>query len=123
MLKHPEHQTAHVPCDGCTACCKHDDVYLHPECGDDPGAFQTEARSDGRKVLAHAPTGECIYLGADGCRIWSHRPCACRVFSCVTLVSTLTALQRQTAVQQGLVSQAVVDRGLLLLKAKAWHST
>lgn len=56
-----------VPCNGCTACCEHDLIVLHPECGDVVHNYRTiEAIHPltGEPVLALAQNadGSCVYL-------------------------------------------------------------
>jgi len=76
-----------VPCDGCTACCRHERVILSPEHGDDPLEYHTvptRLRPDGRveRMLAHKLNGDCVYLGDAGCTIHGRAPWACRTFDC-----------------------------------------
>lgn len=63
---------ADVPCNGCTACCHHDLVMLHPEMGDKPAdylTFEAENPLTGERGLAlrHKPQGGCVYVSDAGC--------------------------------------------------------
>ena len=75
-----------VPCNGCSACCRKQQVILSPENGDDPKLYLVEeARTGiGMKVwvLLHKENGDCIYLGDRGCEIYDVAPWACRTFDC-----------------------------------------
>lgn len=75
-----------LPCNGCTACCEMDIVFLHPECGDNPKKYVTQMAGD-RIALAHKRTGGCIYLDQGiGCTIWERRPVVCREMDCRRLL-------------------------------------
>src|SRR5210317_376893 len=75
-----------LPCNGCTACCEMDIVFLHPEFGDKPKKYVTQMAGD-RIALAHKKTGGCIYLNHDvGCAIWERRPVVCREMDCRRLL-------------------------------------
>jgi Fe-S-cluster containining protein len=73
-----------VPCNGCTACCKHERIILHPT--DDPSQYLTipTRQGDGEPalMLRHKLNGECVYLGETGCTIHGRAPWACRMFDC-----------------------------------------
>jgi hypothetical protein len=69
---HPMTALGNVPCNGCRACCLHDMIPLMPERGDLIWTYKHEvvATAAGPKaVLQCGETGECIYLGRDGCTI------------------------------------------------------
>lgn len=75
----------HVPCNGCTACCKGQRIILGRE--DDGEIYVVEGTvrgNDGaiQTMLAHKPNGDCWYLGPDGCTIHGRAPKACRDFDC-----------------------------------------
>ena len=71
-----------VPCNGCYKCCQRDLIFIHPECGDDDSQYETVI-FQGRKILAHKPNGDCVYLDRKiGCVIHGHAPSVCREFDC-----------------------------------------
>ena len=76
-----------VPCDGCRRCCLGDAVRLMA--GDDWQSYRTEPHPfyAGCLMLAHKPSGECVYLGEDGCTIHERRPVQCRTMDCRTLAA------------------------------------
>jgi Fe-S-cluster containining protein len=76
-----------VPCNGCTAFCRHERIILSEEHGDDHTqyyAIPTRKGLDGplEWMLAHKRNGDCIYLGKDGCTIHERAPWVCRQFDC-----------------------------------------
>jgi hypothetical protein len=109
-----------VPCNGCTACCQNDLLFLHPEMGDDAESYETMAAVNplnGRKGLAlkHKPEGGCIYLGEGGCTIHDRAPAICREFDCRRLYQSLmeetTRPERRRLLRNGLISKAMMDAG------------
>jgi Fe-S-cluster containining protein len=71
-----------VPCDGCVECCRHENIFLHPECGDRVEDYQHEFWM-GRPVLRHWPNGDCWYLDPrSGCMIYDRRPVVCKELDC-----------------------------------------
>ena len=106
-----------VPCNGCTLCCENDLLVLHPEMGDDPGAYETMAATNpitGKPCLAlkHKPEGGCIYLSPEGCTIWDRAPAICQEFDCrkfyLRLLEGSTRAERQKLVRSGLVSKQLM---------------
>jgi Fe-S-cluster containining protein len=100
MASDPSDQNA-IPCDGCTACCKTEQVILRPEAGDDVDSFEFEYISSalypGRKVpaLKRDPrTGHCVYLRETGCAIHGRAPWTCRRFHCARTFKALGRLPR-----------------------------
>jgi hypothetical protein len=79
---------ATVPCDGCTACCRHHElIALHPDKGDIPALYLTERVTNpltGQTVLAiqRNADGSCVYVGPQGCTIHDRAPVICRRFDC-----------------------------------------
>lgn len=109
-----------VPCNGCRACCLHDAIFLHPECGDDPDAYETELVEypimvNGRRIkapaLKHKPDGSCVYLGPHGCTIHDRAPAICKEFDCRRLYQSMTRAERRRRVRQGVLDKAVLDAG------------
>jgi hypothetical protein len=77
----------HVPCNGCTACCCHPLVDIHPIL-DPPERLQhldLERREDGTLALKRKPDGACVHLGPAGCTVYQHRPLGCRAYDCRVL--------------------------------------
>jgi putative zinc- or iron-chelating protein len=89
-----------VPCNGCTACCKHDHVYLKP--GDNPQDYLVEPGfndSIGELGLrlrhkSKRDGGGCIYLGPTGCTIHGRAPIVCKEFDCRRTLALLNTLPR-----------------------------
>ncbi len=111
-----------IPCDGCTICCKTDQVILRPEAGDDPSQYEHEyidsALYPGRKspALKRDPrTGHCIYLTASGCGIHDRRPAICRRFHCARMFKALGRLSRARRdalwAMGNVLEEAIVERG------------
>lgn len=71
-----------VPCNGCTACCRHDRIVLHPERGDRVWDYLFELADGLTPVLKRHPDGSCIYLTETGCSIHGRAPIDCREFDC-----------------------------------------
>lgn len=107
-------EIAKVACNGCTACCRNELLILHPEMGDDPATYETQAVTHpltGKPAVAlqQRPNGDCIYLGDDGCTIWGRHPAICREFSCVAQYLSMTRKGRRKLVALGLFSRPVFE--------------
>ena len=111
-----------IPCDGCTECCKSEQVVLHPEAGDDLGSYDFEYIESplypGRRtpVLRQNPaTGHCIYLTERGCAIHARAPAVCRRFHCARMFKALGAISRSKRdalwAMGNVLEEAVVERG------------
>lgn len=111
-----------IPCDGCTECCKTDQVILRPEAGDDLSAYEIEyiasALYPDRPVpaLKRDPrTGHCIYLTDKGCAIHGRAPWTCRRFHCARMfkaLGRLTRAKRDALWERGdVLEEAIVERG------------
>ena len=92
-------QVANVPCHGCTACCQHDLVFLHPEQGDIVESYITfEATNpltgEHGHALQHKPEGGCVYVTEAGCSIHGRAPAVCQVFDCRQLYKDLMSIPR-----------------------------
>lgn len=90
-----------VPCNGCTACCQRDLIFLHPEHGDDPrnypgNVMEAKHPLTGEQGLAlkHKPNGGCVYVTDAGCSIHGKAPAICREFDCRRLAKSLLDLPR-----------------------------
>jgi len=89
-----------VPCAGCTACCKHDDVFLRPD--ENPRDYRVERAFDSMRGemgwrLQHKPPregGGCTYLGDGGCTIHDRAPAVCKQFDCRFVFAMLEELPR-----------------------------
>lgn len=89
-----------VPCNGCTACCKHDDVFLRP--GENPRDYLVERgwnalTGEAGWRLQHKSKrdgGGCIYLGDSGCTIHARAPKVCKEFDCRFVFTMLEELPR-----------------------------
>lgn len=114
------------PCNGCTACCKGDAIWLHPELGDDPSQYETveyhhPLTGETGLILEHKQDGSCVYLDRDiGCTIYEKRPAICREFDCrgfyLKCVESMNGKARRKAVAQGYLSKSVLAQGRRLLK-------
>jgi len=99
-----------VPCNGCTVCCRVGHVPLAP--GEElrfrsmlaPGGLR---KLYGRWILAHKPSGECIYLGDAGCTIHNAKPLACDRYDCRSEVAKHRDPAR--AIATGRLEQAIFD--------------
>src|SRR5205085_8023149 len=106
-----------VPCDGCTECCKtNQGLVLHPDQGDYVESYQYQVlgqRASGDPVFALATdgSGQCVYLGENGCTIYDRRPFLCRSFDCRKHYLILPRQDRNNLVNIGLSSRAVFDAG------------
>lgn len=118
----PAHDHNAIPCDGCTLCCKSEQVILRPEAGDDLATFDFEyiqsALYPGKRVPAlkrDPATGDCIYLADTGCAIHGRAPAICQRFHCAR---TFKALGRMSRAQRDalwargdVLEHAIVERG------------
>ena len=111
-----------VDCNGCTACCRHDAIILHPEHGDDPKQYKTTTFTSpvtGQRslMLQKAENGDCIYLDrASGCTIWERAPVICRNFDCAAFYERFGASKIKKGIAAGLISQEVADAGRMRLR-------
>jgi Fe-S-cluster containining protein len=88
-----------VPCNGCTACCQRDLIFLKPELGDVVETYETFAATNpltGEQGIAlkHKPGGGCIYVDEHGCTIHDRAPVVCREFDCRALYLKLFSIPR-----------------------------
>ena len=88
-----------VPCNGCTACCQHDLIFLHPAMGDIAESYDTvpavnPLTGESGLAIRHKPEGGCIYVGPTGCTIHGRAPAICRVFDCRKLYRDFFSLPR-----------------------------
>jgi Fe-S-cluster containining protein len=103
-------QPASVPCNGCTACCRHDRIALDPQRGDDLRAYQWHMEL-GRPTLDRKANGECMYLGPRGCTIHDKLPDICRRFDCRILFLTTPKSLRRVRIQQNPSMVEVYEAG------------
>ncbi len=106
-----------VPCNGCTKCCHGDAIRLLPQ--DDATQYQTEPHDwmPGHLMLAHAPNGDCVYLGAGGCTIQSTKPLMCREMDCRRIAQAVTYTQARKMAATGRLRIDVWQRGRELLRS------
>lgn len=71
-----------IPCGPCVACCKNEQIFLHPEYGDNPSDY---LHSNG--MLHRNANGDCIYLQETGCAIYHNAPYVCRQLDCRVLIN------------------------------------
>jgi Fe-S-cluster containining protein len=76
-------------CHRCLRCCRHKRIQLNPyevaRMARNRGLSTTEFRVrhtvEGRGVeLSQAPTGDCVFLGPEGCTVHPDRPLVCRLY-------------------------------------------
>ena len=113
-----------VPCNGCTACCKHDLIMLHEEMGDIPQAYACEPMTNPLTgfvgwALKRKADGSCIYLGETGCSIHGRAPAVCKEFDCRLMLKNFLSIPRperrrlqKTLRKRNLMSQEVVEAAL-----------
>lgn len=125
---------AKVPCDGCTACCQHELLFLHPELGDKPEDYLTQDIVDDngnvQKILQHKPNGDCIYLDRKtGCTIHERSPAICQEFDCRRLFLAFhldfdRAKRRRITSKDGALDKRVLDAGRARIKTlPSWLRT
>ncbi len=109
--------SASVPCNGCTACCRNELLFLHPEMGDRAEDFDTMPAINpltGKPglALAQKPNGDCKYLGEGGCTIHGRAPAICREFDCRRFFLKLGGrVERRQLLKTGLVTKDVYEAG------------
>lgn len=109
--------SASVPCNGCTACCRNEVLFLHPEMGDLAADYLTmPARNPitGKNgvALQQKPNGDCVYLGNAGCTIHGRAPAICKEFDCRRFFLGLgDRNQRRRLLKTGLITKEVFNAG------------
>ena len=118
----PSDGQTEVACNGCTECCKSNQLLLlHPDQGDDVNSYRFRiliGRPSGKPlyVLESDEKGRCVYLGPSGCTIYDRRPFLCRSFDCRKHYLVLPRQDRDNLVRAGLSSRAVFNAGRLRVK-------
>lgn len=107
-----------VPCNGCVACCRRENVLVSARFGDDVASFTVEREvRPGVFALAAQPNGDCIYLdGRAGCTIHGRRPTICRSFDCRI---EAVAEDRDDRVMRGKLDKDVLRAGRERFRAMA----
>jgi Fe-S-cluster containining protein len=76
-------------CNRCLSCCKNMDVPVDPyesarlarHLGISTSQFRQEFTRDNLgNMLAHQENSDCVFLGENGCTVYSDRPLACRLY-------------------------------------------
>jgi Fe-S-cluster containining protein len=90
-----EDEDAHVPCDGCTVCCRSAQfVHIAPEEAETLAHIPSELLfpapnlPPGHVVMGYDQRGHCPMLVDDRCSIYEHRPRACRTYDCRVFAAT-----------------------------------
>jgi uncharacterized protein len=107
------HEPANVPCNGCTACCRHEAILLLPEHGDRIEDYDYEMVGS-IAVVRLKPNGDCVYLGEHGCTIHDRAPVICRAFDCRRFYLSRTRNERRMLASRkgtGIASREVLDAG------------
>jgi hypothetical protein len=80
---------AHVPCDGCTACCTSSQfIHIGPDEADTLAhvpaelLFPAPRLPHGHVLLGYDQRGHCPMLIDNRCSIYEHRPRTCRTYDC-----------------------------------------
>lgn len=119
-LKITAPQDSAVPCNGCTACCENELVFLQPEYGDDPSKYETylvENPLTGKRehALRQKLGGGCWYLEKGvGCTIHERAPVYCRIFDCrraVAMFEDYPKKLRRALLKNGLIDKRVLRAG------------
>jgi Fe-S-cluster containining protein len=114
---HHHPKVSDVPCNGCTACCRHALIVLIPEEGDLAAIYETQdvlspLTGHPAKALLQTREGACIYLGDGGCTIYDHRPVICKAFDCRRyFLDFHTREERRRAMRTGMADPAVIRAG------------
>lgn len=109
--------TRSVPCHGCTACCRHDIIMLHPEQGDIVESYEAEPMINPISgahgyALKHRHDGACIYLvDGVGCSIHERAPAICREFDCRLMVLHFKRPELRRLVREGILGKDVIAAG------------
>ena len=83
-----------VPCNSCSACCRHHLVHL--SAADEANLAAYDFRQVGTsRVLRLKDNGDCTHLGPGGCTIYDKRPLVCRSFDCRKQLMTLSGHERR----------------------------
>jgi uncharacterized protein len=112
-------ETSHVPCNGCTLCCRSLIVPLaEEEYQNYLWAWVKDARSGEvlGKALQRRPNGDCVYLGEKGCTIHETAPHVCRRFDCRELFKKSDRNGRREVVKSGKLPKALFDKGREMLE-------
>jgi len=109
---------ANVPCNGCTLCCR---TLIVPLAEEEYEQYQWAwiTKRDGTRLgraLQRKPTGECVYLGEQGCTIHERAPHVCKRFDCRELFRKSDRAGRRAAVKSGKLPKALFDKGREMLK-------
>lgn len=105
------------------ACCRSDLIILHPEQGDDAGAYDTVDVTNpltGEKVqaLRRKPDGSCIYLSDGRCSIHGRHPVICRAFDCGRMFDAWDAKKRMKFVRAGWLTRRIIRQGRKVSNAR-----
>lgn len=126
--KGTEPERAHVPCGGCSACCRAQMVFMTE--GDDAALYDVGPAINpltGEEGLAlmQKPNGECVYLDQGRCSIYERAPLVCRTFDCRLAFLQLgdrAARRRALHISRDAVLQAGHDRLNTLTDTERRHA-
>ncbi|MDO9094451.1 MAG: YkgJ family cysteine cluster protein [Rubrivivax sp.] len=91
---------ASVACNGCTACCRHDQVRLTAAERDRFHWHFEWQNAQQIAVLDRKDDGSCVYLTAEGCGIHGKAPGICQRMDCRKLLQDTPAEVRSVRVRQ-----------------------
>lgn len=124
---HPGQADArNVPCGGCRLCCRGNSIVMLLEHEGDlleayEHEFVTLPGAGHGPVLKRTATGDCVYLGPDGCTIHHRAPKVCRVFDCRGAYRAFMQHprhERRQMLSGGYVDPQIMARGRELVEAK-----
>lgn len=100
-----------VPCNGCTACCWGQAIFL-TAVDDPPETYEVVPATNpatGRVewMLAHSEFGACVYLGDRGCTIHNRAPAMCRAYDCRRQWKGLLRGERRRLERKGILDPAL----------------
>lgn len=105
-----------VPCNGCTLCCQGDAVRLEPEDMGKGYATEPHPYIAGAVMLAHKPSGDCVYLGEAGCTIHDRAPSLCRAADCRSVALRYDFMSARRLHAMGRLDIRVWDKGRQLIE-------
>lgn len=114
-------ETASVPCNGCTHCCRNQIIMLMPNDGDVINDYEHRPIVDplsGKPGFAvkQRKDGACTYLGLHGCTIHDRAPAICRAFDCRKMYLNIgSRRERKRLVRIGFVDKETLEMGRLRL--------
>lgn len=97
-------QEISLPCDGCTACCRGEQLVVLFSDDDSRLLDRAVLKPNDTWIgwLRHNLNGDCAWLEAGRCAAYEFRPKVCRAFSCVGLWFGMPAGERLKMLRESL---------------------